>query len=198
MILYECIRCDYYTEKKCNIKDHYKRKRPCKITKKDIDQIECLEFLNSKNISIKSHLKEQVGQEKEKVKELEEKVKELEEQIKNNTNSGMNAINIPPNPTHFIYIIKEREFVKSGEEIYKIGKTRGLRNRMGDYPKGSVIKLVYPCEDIDIIEKELLHLFDEHFIRMVDVGHEYFRGNVNVMANLVTNHITSKTEIFIN
>jgi hypothetical protein len=116
--------------------------------------------------------------------QLVSRITSLENQ---NVNPGIKVQN------QFIYILKEREFVKSNEEIYKIGKTRSLTNRIGDYPKGSKLKLIYPCEGMDTIEKELLLLFDEKFIRMVDVGREYFRGDLNVMVNLVTNHIASKT-----
>jgi hypothetical protein len=206
MVLYKCPRCEYESNKKIDIRRHYIRKRPCVITHKNISQEDCLKFLQDPSLEISEigYLKEQV--EKQQQKQLNEQITALintnKEQLEINTQllsriSKLEKLQpkneIDTNLNQFIYILKEREFVKSDEEIYKIGKTRSLTNRIGDYPKGSKIKLIYPCEDMNTIEKELLLLFDDKFIRMTDVGREYFRGDINVMVNLVTNHITSKT-----
>jgi hypothetical protein len=216
-MIYKCFRCGKDYNYKNDIRRHYNRKNPCRVILRGLTQKECISLLdpplevnkvdileeqnknlidiveklqkrltkleNNNNKIINNNIQEIVVKQQKENKILKEKIKDLEIER-----------NIQPDTNHFIYIIKEREFIKTNEEIYKIGKTRGLRNRIGDYPKGSAIKMVYPCKDIDIIEKELLLLFDEQFIRMVDVGREYFRGDINVMVNLVTNHITSKTE----
>ena len=42
--------------------------------------------------------------------------------------------------TQYIYLLQEREFIKTKEPIYKIGKTKQVNNkRFGQYPKGSVL-----------------------------------------------------------
>jgi hypothetical protein len=134
----------------------------------------------------------------EKIKNLEDQVKvllsnqeKLEDQVKVLLSKQGNFLleKQVGNVCHFIYIIQEREFAKSGEDIYKIGKTRGLRNRMGDYPKGSKIKFIIPCDDIDKTERELLILFDEQFVRMENIGREYFRGDLRGMIGLVIKNL---------
>lgn len=52
------------------------------------------------------------------------------------------------------YIIQEREFINSKEEIYKIGKTEqyGLK-RVKQYPKGSKIILFIEVENCHEFEK---------------------------------------------
>lgn len=36
-----------------------------------------------------------------------------------------------------VYLLREREFIKTKENIYKIGKTRDISNRMKQYPNDS-------------------------------------------------------------
>jgi hypothetical protein len=38
----------------------------------------------------------------------------------------MSICNLDDNNNEFIYLIKEREFIKNNEEIYKIGKTKQM------------------------------------------------------------------------
>jgi hypothetical protein len=53
----------------------------------------------------------------------------------------MSICNLEDN-NEFIYLIKEREFIKNNEEIYKIGKTKQMAlKRIKDYPKNSILLL---------------------------------------------------------
>ena len=54
----------------------------------------------------------------------------------------------------YIYLLQKREFIKSNEHIYKIGKIKQEHfKRYGNYPKSSDILLHISCFDCDIIEK---------------------------------------------
>jgi hypothetical protein len=60
----------------------------------------------------------------------------------------------------YIYLLQKREFIKSNEHIYKIGKTKQeYFKRYGNYPIGSDILLHINCKNCDIIKKNILSLF---------------------------------------
>lgn len=76
-----------------------------------------------------------------------------------------------------VYLIIEREFVKSSENIFKLGKTRTMVHRAKKYPNGSNILVVLPCADCDATEKKLLDVFRNTFHQRKDIGSEYFEGD---------------------
>lgn len=81
------------------------------------------------------------------------------------------------------YIIREREFIKTNEDIYKIGKTEQMQNRrFNQYPKGSEILLVICVNDCHVFENKIKKIFNEKFIKRPDIGIEYYQGNINVMT----------------
>lgn len=79
-------------------------------------------------------------------------------------------------PGH-LYIVREREFLKTQEPIYKIGKTTNIVNRMPKYPKSSrVIAILYCSTDIHLAEKRLITKFDATFVKRSDIGSEYYES----------------------
>jgi hypothetical protein len=86
----------------------------------------------------------------------------------------------------YVYLIIEREFIKTKENIYAIGKTTQPTKRFTQYPKGSnLIKLekVSNCHNCEtIIKKE----FAKNFIQRKDIGTEYFEGDINDMCILMS------------
>lgn len=88
----------------------------------------------------------------------------------------------------YIYILIEREFVKTGETIYKIGKTKqDYMKRFKQYPKDSVlIKQIY-CDDCDGMERELIKLFKIKYTQRRDIGIEYFEGDIKDMVQCIYN-----------
>lgn len=86
----------------------------------------------------------------------------------------------------YIYLLQEREFIKTNEPIFKIGKTKQKPlKRMSQYPKMSKIYLILNVDDCTIAEKKLIHIFDQKFIQRKDIGREYYSGNVIDMINLI-------------
>lgn len=73
-----------------------------------------------------------------------------------------------------LYLIKEREFLKTNENVFKIGKTRNIRNRMPAYPKNSLLYVSFHHPDIDSCEKVLIRDFTERYKLRTDIGAEYF------------------------
>ena len=82
---------------------------------------------------------------------------------------------------NFMYILQEREFVNAKQNIYKIGITKNFSNRVSSYPKGSKVYCVKPVEGDP--ENNCLRKFRDNFISRVDIGSEYFEGDINLMIN---------------
>ena len=89
----------------------------------------------------------------------------------------------------YIYFLREREFLKTNEEIYKIGKTINIKNRMPSYPKDSRLYLCFYCpSDIDAVEKHMIAVLDRIcFRKRTDIGSEYYEGDVHeMMSSMLT------------
>lgn len=87
---------------------------------------------------------------------------------------------------HYIYLIQEREFIKTNENIYKIGKTKQQNTkRFTQYPKSSKLIIHVNVVDCDTIEKKLIRTFTEKFKQRTDIGTEYFQGKVKDMIKLI-------------
>jgi hypothetical protein len=88
-----------------------------------------------------------------------------------------------------IYMIREREFLKTAEPIYKIGKTTNIKSRMPSYPKNSRLYLCFFCStNIDVVERHLIKLFDERFVKRTDIGAEYYQGDVIEMLRILVSY----------
>ena len=75
----------------------------------------------------------------------------------------------------WIYLIKEREFIKTNENIFKIGKTTSIKARMPAYPRDSRLYQCFYCpSNIHSVEKEFIRMFDEQFTKQENIGREYY------------------------
>ena len=90
----------------------------------------------------------------------------------------------------YIYLLQEREFRKTKEKIYKLGKTKQQHTkRFAQYPKDSILLNQIVCDDCDKIERILINLFNEKFKKRKDIGNEYFEGDYKYMIDLIYNTI---------
>jgi len=95
----------------------------------------------------------------------------------------------------FIYLIKEREFVKSCEQVYKIGKTaQTAGKRFSGYPKDSIIEIYLHVTDHNKCESDLIRIFDGLFKKRTDIGTEYYEGNRILMLNEIIKCISPLEE----
>jgi len=86
----------------------------------------------------------------------------------------------------YIYLLQEREFIKTNEPIYKIGKTKQDNlKRLNNYPKGSSLIIQIKCNDCNKYERIILNRFKEKFIQKREIGNEYFMGDCNDMIDLI-------------
>ena len=82
----------------------------------------------------------------------------------------------------YIYLLQEREFIKTKEHIFKIGKTKQENNkRFMQYPNGSILICQLLCNDCSILEKKNIKLFKEKYIHKKDIGNEYFEEDYKLM-----------------
>jgi hypothetical protein len=126
--------------------------------------------------------KEELKLENKKLKKIIDEKNKIIELYKKNINME------EENDEEYIYIIKEREFVKSKENVYKLGMTKNVKNRMGDYPRGSRIKDITSVKDAKKSEQDLLIIFRTIFIQRSDIGTEYFQGDLDSMRNQIHNY----------
>ena len=95
--------------------------------------------------------------------------------------------------TEYIYLLQEREFIKTNENIYKIGKTKQENlKRIGNYDNGSILICQFRCNDCNKLEKELKTLFREKYDLQKDIGNEYFKGNCDDMRDDIYNYIKNE------
>ena len=88
-----------------------------------------------------------------------------------------------------IYLLREREFARLNENVYKIGKSVNVKNRTNAYPKGSDIELAISCKDSLKCERQLLEIFKKTFIQRTEYGREYFEGDKQKMIAIITNEL---------
>jgi hypothetical protein len=90
------------------------------------------------------------------------------------------------NMSQYIYLLQEREFIKTGENIYKVGMTtKNNFERFNQYPKGSVLLFQIICNDCKSIEKKVLKKFNKKFKIRKDIGNEYFEGKYKNMIKII-------------
>jgi hypothetical protein len=99
------------------------------------------------------------------------------------------------NKQGYIYLLQEREFIKTGESIYKLGKTKQANmKRILQYPKGSKVILYKSCDDCDDAEKQLLKLFRQQYVSKKDIGTEYFEGEEQSMLQNIEQYFQQATD----
>jgi len=77
----------------------------------------------------------------------------------------------------YIYLLQEREFIKTKEPIYKIGKTTQMNNcRFNQYPKGSILLLQIICSDCDNSESSLIQIFKKKYKQRCDIGTNLYQS----------------------
>jgi hypothetical protein len=97
--------------------------------------------------------------------------------------------------TNYIYLLQEREFIKTNEKIYKVGMTQKENfERFNQYPKGSVLLFQIICHDCKNMEVQVIKQFKEKFITRKDIGSEYFEGNYKSMIDIIYSTVKGECE----
>jgi hypothetical protein len=99
--------------------------------------------------------------------------------------------------SQYIYLLQEREFIKTKEHIYKVGMTKKENyERFNQYPKGSVLLFQMICNNCKNMEKLVLTKFKETFKQRKDIGNEYFEGEYKVMIDIIYLTINDELNIY--
>lgn len=101
--------------------------------------------------------------------------------------------------THYVYLLQEREFINSGEKIYKVGKKEQKNNkRFNSYPKNSILLYQTICDNCHELEKKILNIFPLKYKQCKNIGNEYFEGDCEDMIKnifYIRNDMISDKEI---
>jgi hypothetical protein len=87
---------------------------------------------------------------------------------------------------NYIYLLHEREHIRTSENVYKVGMTRQSNlERFNNYPKGSILLFQMECVDCKFVESIVLKLFAYRFKKCCLYGNEYFGGDKKHMMNII-------------
>lgn len=113
-----------------------------------------------------------------KIDLLNEKIKYLDCENQNLKNN--NKIH---EKHEYIYIIHCAQYINTN--IYKIGRTKNIINRIKDYPKGSELILTISCNDSIKMEKHILSYLKKTdiYYHCKDIGNEYFKCDLDNLKN---------------
>jgi hypothetical protein len=82
-------------------------------------------------------------------------------------------------------VLREREFLNNGQNIFKIGRTDNIVKRFTQYPKGSKLYMTYLVDDMFDTETKIKNTLCKHFITRTDIGREYFEGDLTAILNMI-------------
>ena len=87
----------------------------------------------------------------------------------------------------YLYIIHEREFINTNENIYKFNYTnKNINLFMNKIPKNSNIFLFTYINDNDInIYSIIINKFKKYFNQRTDINDSYFEGDINLMIEII-------------
>lgn len=98
--------------------------------------------------------------------------------------------------TNYIYLLHEREFIRTSEDVYKVGMSRQPNlERFHNYPKGSILLFQMECIDCKFVESIVLEVFKDKFYKCFFYGNEYFKGDKKSMIDIIHLIITYESQI---
>ena len=98
--------------------------------------------------------------------------------------------------SNYIYLLQEREFIKTNENIYKVGMTtKENYERFNQYPKGSRLLFQTICNDCKEMEKNIIAKFKKTFKQKKEIGNEYFEGDYKDMINIIYSTIKNEENV---
>jgi hypothetical protein len=87
----------------------------------------------------------------------------------------------------YVYIVRECDFVRLNEDIYKIGRTSKINpeDTFQKYRKGTEIICFFYVNDSIECKNKIIKFFSNHtnITKMAEYGKEYFQGNKNELLN---------------
>ena len=91
-----------------------------------------------------------------------------------------------------LYLMHTRECYNADIEVYKLGRSKTLDNRVKQYPNGSKILFMMNCINSILLESILIKLFKTKYVQQTLYGTEYFLGNQKEMIKDIINCILTQ------
>ena len=150
------------------------------------EHVEKIKLIHKKELADIKKVNEYLQKEIDKLK-IDIKYNEIESNDIKLTNTESKELIKNEN---YVYILKEREFIKTDENIYKIGRTKkGHYKRLNQYPKGSVVMALIKVPDAISYESNIKKIFNKTFKQRKNIGSEYFEGDFKIMHKLMVDII---------
>ena len=169
-----------------NKKNHCNSKLLINENIKLLDRIKELEEQKSYFQNIKSYLVERTNVLREKICTLQIQMLEKDKLLNNNKKDNDGDIKIKL-VQEYVYIIRECDFVRLNEDIYKIGRTSKTNpeDRFQKYRKGTEIIAFFKVNNSIECENKMIKCFSNHtnIKKMDEYGKEYFQGNRNELLS---------------
>jgi len=91
----------------------------------------------------------------------------------------------------YIYIIKERKFINTDEDVYKIGSSSSIIDSASHIRKGSNVYMIVKVNNASNLEKEIVGQLKKckSLIHYSCIGDEYFQGDIITIINTVSQSI---------
>jgi hypothetical protein len=190
MVIHTCERCNFTTEYIWVYNSHLLSNKHIKLQTSDHEFKHTCKYCTKKYKS-KSGFYSHKAICKKKPPSPENILLERITQLENQINQNKKVI--PVVEIQYIYLVQEREFTKTGEPIYKIGKTKQENlTRFKQYSKGSIMLCQIISKDCDEDERILLSKFRTSYVPRKDVGSEYFEGDYEKMIQDIHETIFKK------
>jgi hypothetical protein len=198
---FRCEKCEAKFDRQYVYEKHLKRKTPCdKIVEPDPDAEfsckHCGRSLSTERSLVRHYKTCKMRKSKNSLDRrllLDKIENKLDVSKKIKVEDGTKIIDMTMT-VNYVYLIKEREFIKTGEDVYKLGRSKKENHkRFNQYPKGSILLFQIICNDCVDMEKQLIKIFKESFKQRKDVGREYFEGNHVDMIDII--YSTAKKDI---
>ena len=187
---HKCELCNAVFYRKDHLTQHLNKARKCNI----VTDFSC-EWCN-KSFTSNSHLKRHIiaCKVKKNYEQLEMKEKEKADELKKIL-IGAKVTDASSIKCEYVYLLQEREFINSGQSVYKIGRTKQLNDkRFKQYPKNSMLLLQTICNNCTICENQIMNTFKQKYIHRVDIGSEYFEGDFKEMQRDIFNIVMNENE----
>lgn len=94
--------------------------------------------------------------------------------------------------SEYVYMVREKEFIDSGENIYKIGGvTLDPNAELADFLKGSELMASIKVNNRTYFETKIKEVFSLSFVQKIEYGTEYFCGDPDEMLKEFLEYVSA-------
>lgn len=172
--MFICPRCNYSTNRKSNLNNHFNKKKSCKRVN---------------DVELDANLKQNA------LNRLHNKPVNNNQNETANTNSQHNMTsNEQKNMSGYIYLVLQREFINNQNHVYKFGRSHDASKRIKQYSRGSVCVYLSYVNEYKLVGQNLIAKLAEKFTQRKDIGTEYFEGPLHELIITISEYIISSNQ----